>query len=644
MRAPFGGVLMYEPPATESASAPAEPAGRPGRPVSLARVVAALAAAKRRVAFWALVGLVVGVALAKLVVMPRFVSSAVLLWAPAGPVTDAKRELQTLVDSVELPVVLSRVREELAIETELVRLGARISVGSSEDSRVLTIAAEGESATEARELAEAVVRAFLEERRQVDERGLRAAADAADAAAADAATLLARARDAWDAFRARHGVADLPLETRLAIERAASLRAGADVAEADALAEHARTDTLERAARAEPATTVLQEVEVRPDLVRLAEARRERASLEAALGERHPEVLALDSEVRALEHTSPIEGVRAQRTFGRNPVVDDVASEARRARAAQNAASTRQTALADRIAATEARVRNLSAIEGEAASLLADVQVAQEALADLERAAIQARARVVGAAPDVRILAAAREPERPESSLRRPVAVAMPILLAFFALLGSLLRELWGGTLRTASEHAWWSGAPVLATTTWPYRDESDEEPDEEPCVRTGEEPEADAVLDGPLRSLVADLSELGAHAPGTTLIVATRGLSRRDARELAEVLERRFDAEGTRVYREGTRVRVWNGGDALSLRRACREADRVVVLVHAARVPAWQLRAFSARFGREEGLALVLAGAGKAFAGEKDRVGDDAAFWAARSRTASSPNEPSHP
>lgn len=629
---------MYEPPPSSSsseASTPSEgPAERPGRPVSVARLVATLLAAKRRVVFWATVGLVLGVALAKLVIAPRFVSHAVLLWSPPGPVADPARELRTLVDSVELPVVLSRVREELSIEAELARLGARIEVGASEDSRVLTLSAEGESAEEARVLAESVVRAFLEERRLVDERGLGAAASAADATAADARAHLARARAAWDAFRAQHEIADLSLETRLAIERAASLRAGADVAEADAFAEDARTDALEHATRSEPSTTVLQEVELRPDLVRLAEARRERASLEAALGERHPEVLALDSEVRALQHQPFVEGVRAQRTFGRNPVMDEVASEARIARAAQRAASTRQNALADRIAATEARVRDLSAIEGEAASLLGDVQVAEAALAELERAALEARARVVGASSDVRVLAPAREPERPESSLRRPVAAAVPVLLALFALFGALLRELWGGRLRTASEHAWWSGLPVLATTSWPYREEQDEADDAE----HEHEPDVGA----PLRALVDDLAELGARSVGTTLVVPTRGLSRRDARELAEALQSRFDVDGPHVYREGTpRVRVWDGGDALALRSACRRADRVVVLVCSTRIPAWQIREFVARFGRDTGLGLIVAGVGKPFAGELDRVGDEGSFWAARSRAGGSPNEP---
>jgi uncharacterized protein involved in exopolysaccharide biosynthesis len=589
------------------------------------------------VIFWGCVGLVLGVALAKWVIVPRFVSHAVLLWAPAGAVADPARELRTLVDSVELPVVLSRVREELAIEAELASLGARIDVGASEESRVLTLSAEGESAEASRALAECVVRAFLEERRRVDERGLRAAADAANAAAADAASALARARRAWDELRARHGIADLPLETRLAIERAASLRAGVDVAEADALAEDARTDALERAVRAEPSTTVLQEVELRPDLVRLAEARRERASLEAALGERHPEVLALESEVRALQSHPDAEGVRAQRTLGRNPVLDEVASEARLAEAARRASSERRSALAERVAATEARVRELSAIEGEAAALLGEVRVAEAALAELERAALEARARVVGASSDVRILASPRTPERPESSLRRPVAFAVPLLLVCFALLGAVLRELWGARLRTASEHAWWSGLPVLATTSWPYREEGSDDALEE---RSDDEPEVDA----PLRALVADLAELGARATGTTLLVPTRGLSRRDARELAETLQARFDGDGAGVYREGTpRVRVWDGGDPLSLRRACREADRVVVLVHAARNPAWEIRQFVARFGRDSGLALVIAGAGKPLAEELDRVGDEAAFWAARSRAGGSPNEPRH-
>ncbi|HJL10064.1 MAG TPA: hypothetical protein RMH85_16300 [Polyangiaceae bacterium LLY-WYZ-15_(1-7)] len=72
----------------------------------------------------------------------------------------------------------------------------------------------------------------------------------------------------------------------------------------------------------------------------------------------------------------------------------------------------------------------------------------------------------------------------------------------------------------------------------------------------------------------------------------------------------------------------AWNGPlEGPALRRACRLADRVVVVVRCGRPTGVELRALATRLGAPEALGFVLVGAASGEEGP-DRAGDPAAFW----------------
>ncbi|HJL03829.1 MAG TPA: hypothetical protein RMH85_03670 [Polyangiaceae bacterium LLY-WYZ-15_(1-7)] len=630
---------MYAPPERASGATPATDEAAParaGQPVSLARLWLALRRGRRWVAVAGVLGAVAGALVAKLVVDARWEAVAVLLWEPpelegeGEAMSDPARELRTVADSVKVPVVLRQVREELGLETTLPKLGARIQVGASEESRVLTLTAAADSGEDAAALAEAVVDAFLEERARVRAEARRKEAEALRGQVAAARTEHEAAREVWDAFRREHRVADLPLEARLLIERLAALRAEAEAAGAEAEAEAARTERLRQLLAGETPMAVLQEQETSPDRLRLAEAERERASLLAALGEAHPEVRALGAEIATLRaRVAGGAAVRASRTVGRNPHWDEGQSALRQAAAAADAASSRREALAELADASASRLQELSSLQTRAAAHLAAVTVSAEALGELEARALAAEARARAAPADVRLLAAPSAPDLPASSMRRPLAVAFPLLAMLLALVGVLLRELRGLRLRTPAEHAWWARLPVVASTRWTPR---------------GEEADEDDATAETWCAFVGDLEELAGVGGGETLVVAADPALRSVGVALARLApvaegaprEEPPDASAApRPFQVGTkRFRAWPGPErGAALRRACRDADRVLVLVPAGAFGAATVAGIAARIGRAEGVGLALVGVGPDLEELSDQVGEVEAFWAARSR-----------
>ena len=75
--------------------------------------------------------------------------------------------------------------------------------------------------------------------------------------------------------------------------------------------------------------------------------------------------------------------------------------------------------------------------------------------------------------------------------------------------------------------------------------------------------------------------------------------------------------------------VRVWTGPlEGPALRRIARFADRVIVVVPKGALSPVELAGLKTRFGREDGIALVVVGLGDAESALRDRWGDVDEFW----------------
>jgi uncharacterized protein involved in exopolysaccharide biosynthesis len=587
------------------------PPQRAGAPIDPARLVLALQRGRRALLLGALLSGALGVVVAKAVVSREFEARCTLRWTTSGSANE-QRALKTLVDEVKLPVNLEQVRARLALTSTLDAVAKSVVVTTASDSNVFSVSAKASDSEAAARLADAVVEVFLTRRADTERERLvdRATVLEGDVEAARRAML--DARRSYDAFRTEHGIADLPAETQAAIDQAAQLRAKADIARAESQAELARADALQRAARAEPQTAVLGQTEIQPDARKLAEARAELAALSPQLSADHPRIRSLVAEVTSLEEglTRPRKALSGERTIGRNPQWDAAQQGLMIAKAQRDAALRRQSAFDDLAETATTTVARLSKVEGEASTRLAQLRVAEKHLADLEDLLALARDAARSPKSGFLVLAPAKAPLAPSKSLRKVVAIVSPLLGLLIA--GGLLiaRALRGLRVHTASELTFWTAAPVVASSTWPR--------------------EAGALGD-----LVEDLRLLIGDASGTTLFVGltkdaplaftlAQAMSPPEKRSRAE--RRRPDAAQTAKPPRFSAISAETVTP--TVRRAVRQATRVLVLVEAGEHSAPTLAKLRTRVGRQEQMGFVLVGLAPDLAGLPDRAGDLRAMW----------------
>ena len=588
------------------------------------RLLGALRRGAPLLAASALLGAVAGVVVARTAVPREYEARVLLQWdrGAARGRGDEARELQTLLDSVALPESLESARARLHLATTLEALGRRVQIDSSGESNVVTLKATAEDGEAAARLADAVAAAFLEHRVRVERQRLLEQIERLSAGVEAAREAVARTRGAYDAFCAEHGVVGLPVEAQAAIEHAARLRSEADMALAEAEAELAAEEALRRVTRSERRTAVLQETEVLPDGRKLAEAKAELAALGAQLSGDHPRVQALEAQIEALGRrvAEAPRAAAAERVVGQNPRWEAAQQDLTRASARREAARRRQhlyLELADR---ADAAIVERTRIGGEASARLASLRAGEEHLADLEGQLAGANAAILSPSSGFRVLAPAKAPALPSRSRRAAVALAGPALGLALAALFVLLRAIRGLRVLTGRELAFWGRAPVVASSPWP-RDER------------------------ALEDLVADLDLSLRRSSGATLVL---GFGEAEA-DPVDLLVSRLSAQQRRVRgREGSArsgrrrrarlataaplgpsVRAAPRGLTLpALRRAVREASRVLVLVESGRHRGPELSSLEARLGRGDGIGLVLLGLGADLIAFPDRAGDVEGFW----------------
>jgi hypothetical protein len=256
-------------------------------------------------------------------------------------------------------------------------------------------------------------------------------------------------------------------------------------------------------------------------------------------------------------------------------------------------------------------VDELASLDGEASTLLAAVAVAERHLAEV--LARQAQADDARRAPStgLRIVAAAVAPDRPLKSLRRVVIGVSPVLGAFVALLVLLVRALHGGRVLTPSEIAFWTGAPVIASSDWPMSKSS-------------------------FDTLLEDVRESIHRATGSTLIVGLNESARAMARDLATRLKKKSSQNETKKRSDsGHNVRAWDGAPSgPALRRAARAVDRVLIVIESGAHTMLALRRVKEQLGTSAPIACVVVNLSLVFADRADRVGSAERFERGREDT----------
>jgi uncharacterized protein involved in exopolysaccharide biosynthesis len=585
------------------------PAQREGLPVDPRRLLGALSRGKKTLLVAGILGAIGGVILAKTVIPREYTAAAAIAWEPSAPlVGDAKpepRELRTLVDSMKVAGNLAEARKRLGIPATVDELGARVNVTSNEKSNLVSVAATWDDPDMPPKIANTIVEVFLEQRLETARSRSEALLATLSADSETAQGALTSARKAYDDFRKENGIADLPIETQVAIEQAAKLRAEADLARADAEGELARAEALRTAARKIPKTAVLSTTEVQPHALKIAENESALAAAQGKMSPEHPGVVTLAAETEGLRRTANSPGIVSERVLGRNPNLDALHQILEGSAAHREAALKRHAALTDLAALADQRIAKLSVVEGRATELLTKVRLAEAHLGDLEKS--RARVADIARSPvaSFRVVDPAMRPERPSKSHRRLFAMLAPIAAVMIAAGFVLARALRGARVHTARELAWWGKGPVVASTTWPAN------------------PRA-------ARDLTVDLWAFAVQTHGTTLVVPMSVGERDMADKVAACLnppELHEDEQMPDI--QAARAMVWEGEEhGPELRRAARLADRVLVVVSAGAHSATDADCVLERLGRKGGVGYVLLNVGSDLAKLPDRAGDVGRFW----------------
>ncbi|MCB9599817.1 MAG: hypothetical protein H6720_05615 [Sandaracinus sp.] len=609
---------------------------------------------------WLLLGLFTfgaagGVLLAKFAVPRSFTSQAMLRFegiptvegaTPVGAIPEQpSARLGAMVQSLHTDAPLREIGQRMGMEEVPPHAIGALFQAEYDMDRVLRVTVSSSTGEEAARFANTVVEVFLETQLEAERRRYLTVAETMQERINVVEQALSAARAAYDSFRTEQGITDLTAEQEAAIEESAGLRASRDQASSEIVGLEARIEQLRRELRSTPRNVTTVVSGASPEEVALQEARSQLTIARASLATDHPRVLALEAQVARLEgQVASSMGSRTATSTG-SSLYESLQGMVSQAEADLRAMRERHTSLERLVAASQERLRQFSAVEGEASQLLGEVRRNEALLAELQGQ----RSRVLDAAGNpthgFTIVSEAPIPEYPDKSKKKLIAAAgVPLGLMFFSVIFLIVGELRGLKVQTPAEVAWWGNGPVVATSSWPR------------------EP---AALD----DLVADLDDFVTKTSGRMLVVSASPEHAETARAFSVRLGRDwmdttvvggspFDDEGGPAYPslppstirgseivldQGARahhvpfeeeapfnVEAWEGPDqGPALRRAARLADRVCVLVPAG-MSCMTLRQVPNRLGRDHGIGYVLIGVAEENASLEDRVGPVAAFWSA--------------
>lgn len=467
---------------TEAPDAPDEsdspaPSGRPGTPIEPSRLFRALRRGRWILLLAAIIGVIAGALAAKFLVKRDYEAGASLRFEGVTPFeegarADVRRDLPPQISTFSQPALLESIRNRMGLDAPLYVIQSRITLASDPETGLVSITTRAQDPVEAANFANIVIDEFLDNRRTWRAEQIRNFIGTLDGRIAEAQVERDQARARYDAFRRDHGVTDLNSEQEGALTQAANLRAEANMANTTVAALEARIAQLQEQVNQQPARVrISQGTTSSPEQTRLA-------ALEAALREDlghlsndHPRVLRRRAEIEALRRDLAANGSTTVESFqsGSNPLFDSARSQLGEARAELRATRERATQLAALAEEAQARVSTFSAIEGEAAQLIADVNVKESVISALQNQ--RAHLSNMATNPDngFRVITRAQAPEFPiASKTKYLIAAAIPAGLVVLVVLVLLLVEFRGLRLYSAAEIAYWANAPVVGTTTWP--------------------------------------------------------------------------------------------------------------------------------------------------------------------------------
>jgi len=443
-------------------------AHRPGAPVDPRRVVAALRRARLPLISIAVASVVAAAFLGKFVLPRKYLAESTILWEPPFAAhTESTRQIATLAQSVKLPANLLRVRDKLAPTETIESVAKTIDVTVGDTSMLITVAATESSARTAVDVANTMVDVFLDSQRTLSANRLQQVVASLQESLVQGEAALIAARAKYDTFRAAHHVADFPAEVQAAITELARVKVAADDARVEVLELEAREASLRQSQGDSPEHMVVSRNEELPGAVRMSQLEIELAAKRAKLSNDHPVVAAAAAELDALRKRGVGPSVTSQ-VIGRNAVRDAVSAQLEESSALRRAVEERTHALEDLRRDSEQRAGQLTAVQGEAARMLADVSANDDHVAGLFKQIAMAEDDVRAATSHFQVVSPATLPEHSQRGFRRIVALCLPFAVTFAAVFLVLWREIGRLRVRTAREAAYWSGAPVLSTTSWP--------------------------------------------------------------------------------------------------------------------------------------------------------------------------------
>jgi uncharacterized protein involved in exopolysaccharide biosynthesis len=650
---------------------------RAGSPLDVRRLVRVVWRAKTWVVGAALVGLVIGVLVAKFGIGRSYLTSAVVRYEglPGQSFLEAQQDLPSLASVALTDRFVLEMRERAGLEAVHVdAMRAILQVSADQGTRQVSFNAYGESPEQAANLANDAVELFLQHHTELREAALRS--EQASVAERISATSieLNDARTAYDTFRSEHGISEMNVEQSQVIAQAAELRTEATLAGAEVEAARARvrqlTASIEEAPRSRGTTGGATNASRRIEDARVAELRqRLREARGQGLGDSHPQVQSLQRQVAALERQQregatedPTGMVRS--SGGSSALVQERRANLETAQTELETLESRHATLEQLATAAEERGNRFSDIESQAASLLAQVNVKGALVESLTERAANIDDQLHDIPTGFRSVSNAIPPENAVPSKKKKlIALGVPLVFGLLALLVVVARDLNGLRLIAPPEIAWWGEGPVVATSSWPRNSEAFEDllADLEELMRDkrGElllvgateverqlaetltmvirqtwrgvvQDEHEAVMSparsaqgGATSSLGSTTSSSGEperHVIGNVLPMGRRT---RNSPPGGFAAVQSDDTGGIRIS-HALRVSTctWDGQRGVAaLRRAARRSDGVMVLVGAG-IKASELRRVRRELALDGGVAFVLLAVSDAVARQNDRAG----------------------
>jgi len=639
-------------------------AKRPGWPVDPYRIRRALRNGKLWVIAAGVLGLVCGLLWVK-VFMGRAYETVVLLKYEGGLRLEryefsTGHGLAPAAEALHRESVLSRIRDRSGMDWSLDALVSQIEYRfDPRGGDTLELRIRGETPEASTELAHLVTDVFLTYHRERQARRIEEEISTLASRLEAAQREGQEARQQYNAFRERHGIANLSSEQESTVTSAAQLRADIEFAAAEAQGLEARIASLEEQLAKTPKTSMVGGG-VSAEQEAYNQARRELISARASLSADHPRVMALEQQVAELRLQARAGG-GGDTMFGSNATYAALSDELRQAKSELTMLLARQKTAALMADKAQERMDSFSGVAGQAATLLTDVEISEALIAHLHATEAALEDALEHPPSGFSVLDPGTVPELPIANKKKPIVFGA---ISFLFLLCGLSFVLWRefGTLRvqTPAEIAFWGSGPVLAATAWPDD-------------RLG------------LEELIAGLDDLAPEARGTLLILAGTPNDAPLAMDLARRMNEDWFAEGpaaaappvsasfvekrtpittppppsgpypvggapkqaaararpstalalrpVQLVRREQRIRLeaWDGPfEGQALRRAARLADRVVVLVRSDGMSALALGQTHRRIGRKEGVGYIVVALPSELVTLPDRVGRVVEFWTA--------------